>query len=236
MGIIQLYPPDEFYEPVEAREFKPGQFCWIPTPHIGQIPLILDIERSSPEEHEKGNFIIRNARPDKDFHKRDRTLPIKHLNLKSHEELLVRRARKRPGIILSSEVDRVPLIDRLLRQKGKTHLQEDSLFIIPGYSIEREPGETGFPQEMVARIRCLLYRQFFYFPTKAPHLSEGIARFDRIQVVVGRDPAAIKPMDISLSKDVFTLFLALFLYCISGQESDELQATKEIAREAYQDS
>lgn len=233
MGIIQLYPPDEFYEPVDIREFKPGQFCWIPTPHIGPIPLILDIERSSPEEHEKVNFVIRNARPDKDFHRRDRTLPIKYLNLKSHEELLARRARKRPGIILSSEIDRFPELDNLLKRKGKSHLQEDCLFVIPGYSIEREPGETGFPREIAARTRCLLYRQFFYFPTKTPHLSEGIARFDRIQVVVGRDPAAIKPIDISLSKEVFTLFLALFMYCISGEESPELKAVKEIVREAY---
>ncbi len=235
MGIVQLYQKDEFYEPSKAREFKPGQFCWVPTPQIGKIPLILDVERSSPEEHEKGKFTIRNARPDKDFQRRDRTLPLKYLNLKSHEELLVRKARKRPGIILSSEVDRFYELDRLLLQKGKSHLQEDSLFIIPGYGIEREPGATGFPQEMVDRIRCLLYRQFFYFPTNAPNLNEGIARFDRIQVVVGRDPAAIKPMNISLSKEVFTLFLALFIFCISGEESAELRAIKEIVREAYQD-
>lgn len=233
MGIIQIYPLDEFYEPVDVREFKPGQFCWIPTQHIGPIPLILDIERSSPQEHEKVNFVMRNARADKDFHKRDRTLPIKYLNLKSHEELLVRRARKRPGIILSKEFDSFTEVEKLLKQKGKSHLQENCLFVIPCYSIEREPGGTGFPQEITARTRCLLYRQFFYFPTKAPHLIEGIARFDRIQVVVGRDPAAIKPMNISLSKEVFSLFLALFIYCISGEESPELKAVKELLKGIY---
>ena len=92
---------------------------------------------------------------------------------------------------------------------------------------------TGFPPEMVARIRCLLYRQFFYYPTKAPSMTEGIARFDRIQVIIGRDPAAIKPIDLALSKDLFDIFLAMFLYCISGEESEDLAALRAITKEAY---
>jgi len=29
-----LSPPDEFFETADVREIRPGQFCWIPTPHI----------------------------------------------------------------------------------------------------------------------------------------------------------------------------------------------------------
>lgn len=233
MGILQLYSPDEFFESVDVKEFRPGQFCWIPSPHIDPIPRILDVERSGPEEHEKVSFIIRNANRPRDFHTRDRTLPIKYLNLKSHEELLIQRAKKRPGIILSSEVDRFPGLDKLLRQKGKEHLQREATFVIPAYSIEKEPGATGFPFEMVARIRCLLYRQFFYYPARTPHFTEGIARFDRIQVIVGRDHNAIIPIDVALSGDLFNLFFAMFLYCISGEESKELKDIREIVKDAY---
>lgn len=233
MGILQLYPPEEFFEPTGLNEFRPGQFCWVPTPHIDPIPRILDVDRSKPEEHREVSFIIRNANKPTDFHTRDRTLPIKYLNLRSHEELLIQRAKRRPGIILASEVDRFSEIDKLLKQKGKKHLQDEAIFVIPGYSIERGQGTSGFPVEMVARIRCLFYRQFFYYPLKTPYFSQGIARFDRIQVVVGRDHNAIKPIEVALSRDVFNLFLAMFLYCISGEEIKELRDIKDIVRDAY---
>ena len=64
-------------------------------------------------------------------------------------------------------------------------------------------------------------------------LKEGIARFDRIQVVIGDHPAAITPMEIGLSLKMCSLFMAMFLYCISGAEDEELTALRVILREAY---
>ena len=84
---------------------------------------------------------------------------------------------------------------------------------------------------MVVRIRCLIYRQFFYCP-RNNRFTEGVARFDRIQVVVGHDPAAIDPTDICLSKDVFGLFRAMFIYCLFGKEDEDLKIVRELAKEA----
>lgn len=234
MAILQLYPKKEFYVQVSPQKFRPGQFCWLPVPHIDPVPLILDIERSSPTEHDSVTFVLRNANRPDDFRTRDRVLPVKRLNLMSNEELLARRAKKRPGIILSSKVDIFPDIARLLRKKGKKHLQEECLFIIPGYGIQTEESLSGFPPEMLARIRCLIYRQFFYYP-ESNRFTQGVARFDRIQVVVGRDPSAISPTDTCLSDDVFGLFRAMFIYCISGREDENLKAVKDLCREAYQE-
>jgi hypothetical protein len=231
MGILQLYPPKEFYISIEPREFRPGQFCWVVTPHIDPVPRILDVERSSPEEHDEVSFVLRNANKSGDFRTRDRTLPLKNLNLRSHEELLTQRAKKRLGIILSTGVDIFPEIERLLKPRGKAHCQEDSLFVIPTYSIESGTSLSGFPPEMVARIRCLIYRQFFYFPD-CPLFNEGVARFDRIQVISGRNPSAIEPLDIALSQDVFALFLAMFVYCITGIEDNNLIDIREMVKDA----
>jgi hypothetical protein len=232
MAILQLYPPKEFYSSVDPRAFQPGQFCWIPVPHPDPIPRILDVDRSSPEEHSQVKFLMRNANSKGDFRTNDRGLPIKYLNLRSNEELLVQRAKKRPGIIICSEVDVFPAITELLRSKRKKHLQEDCLFVIPCYGIETRENSTGFPAEMVERIRCLLYRQFFYLPPYKA-FTEGIARLDRIQVVIGRDPASIEPSDFSLSKEVFDLFLAIFLYCISGIEDEDLAPVRSLIMETY---
>lgn len=104
--------------------------------------------------------------------------------------------------------------------------------MIPAYSIESATNLGGFPSEMVARIRCLVYRQFFYFPDCLPHFKEGIARFDRIQTVIGRDPSSIEPIGIVLSQEVLSLFLAIFWYCISGIEDEDLKAARELAMAA----
>jgi hypothetical protein len=236
MAILQYFPKEKFYTSIDPRKFLPGQFCWVVTPHIAAIPQILDVERISPEEHEEIRFYLRNANRPRDFKVDDRTLPIKNLNLRAHEELLVQRAKKRLAIILSAEADIFPEIERLLRKKAKKHLQEDILFVIPAYSIETSTSFSGYPPEMVARIRCLIYRQFFYFPNCLPHFKEGIARFDRIQVIVGRDISAIEPLNISLSQEVFSVFLARFYYCISGIEDEDLRTIRELANEAFPSS
>jgi hypothetical protein len=232
MGIIQYFPVNEFYTIIDPGQYRQGQFCWIVTPVIKPIPQILDVERSDPEEHDDVKFTLRNANLPGDFRAADRTLPIKRLNLRAHEELLIQRAKKRPGIIISDRLDNFSEITAILRAQGKKHLQEDSLFVIPCYGIETLDNPFGFPSEMVIRIRCLLYRQFFYLPASS-HTGESIARFDRVQVVVGKDRSAIEPLGLCLSEDVFTLFLSLFFYCISGVEDSDLSAIRSLTREAY---
>ena len=154
------------------------------------------------------------------------------MNLRSNEELLVQRAKKRPAIIISSGVDSYPEIQDLLRSKGKKHHQQDCCFLIPFYGILHEAYGTGFIPEMVARIQCLMYRQFFYIP-RSSQFSEGIARFDRIQVIIDRNPAAIETSEVCLAEDVFNLFLAMFLYCVSGKSDEELETVRDILKEAY---
>jgi len=234
VAILQFYPKEQFFTKVKPGDFCPGQFCWLPVPHIDPTPRILDVERYSPTEHMQVRFVLRNANRRDDFMTRDRGLPIKSLNLKSNEELLAQRAKRRPGIVLSTRLDLFPEVARLLRQKGKPHLQEDCLFVVPAYSIQTEKNVSGFPPEMVTRIRCLIYKQFFYFPG-SDRFSQGIARFDRIQVVVGRDPSSIQPTDICLSGEVFGLFRAMVIYCITGKDDEDLKATREICQEAHPD-
>ncbi len=44
--------------------------------------------------------------------------------------------------------------------------------------------------------------------------------------------ASIEPTELCLAEEVFNLFLAMFLYCISGKADEELDAVKEIVSEA----
>jgi hypothetical protein len=232
MGILQLYPPLSYYKKIEPRSFAPGQFCRIVTPFIVPVPQILDVERRLPEEHTEIKFTLRNANRQGDFTSRDRTLPIKNLELRSEEELLIQRAKKRPGIILSSEVDLFPEIEKMLRQKGKKHCQEDSIFVVPCYHAETRDDPTGVPMEIVKRCRCLIYRQFFYL-ARGDQIKEGVARFDRVQVICGRDRSAIEPLDFSLAEELLAIFRALFIFCLTGIQDVDLEALRKLTGEAY---
>jgi len=194
--------------------------------------MILDVERNSPEEHEAVKFKMRQANQAGDFTRRDRSLPIKYLEITSSEELLVQQAKKRPAVILSSSVDQYEDIRQLLKQKGKRHQQEDAIFVVPCYGIQTEFDPYGFIPEIVFRIRHMLYRQFFYVPA-SKKFDEGVLRLDRIQVVVGRDRSAIEPSDVCLSQEVTDFLLALFSYCLTGAESDDLTAILDLTRKKY---
>jgi len=237
MGLFQLYSPDDYYTRIDPKEFRRGQICWIVSPAIDEIPRILEVERSHAEEHDEFKFELKNVDPDNNFRgSKKRTLPIKYLSLESTEELLVQKAKKRPAIIISGGLDIYPEMSTLLRQRAQKHLQEDSLFLVPCYSVETRDNRRGFPTEMAARIRCMLYRQFFPLPACPPLTNVSIARMDRTQVVIGRHRAAINPTDLCLSDDVFHIFLSQFLFCISGIEEKEFADIRSLVNEAYQDN
>jgi hypothetical protein len=83
MSLMQIYSADEFFESVDRNAYRIGQICWVPIPIIDPIPRILDIQRNLPEEHENVKFELRLANRSDDFKKKDRSLPIKYLNLRS---------------------------------------------------------------------------------------------------------------------------------------------------------
>jgi hypothetical protein len=98
---------------------------------------------------------------------------------------------------------------------------------------------TGFPPEMTQRIQCLLYKEYFYCPEYLKlrrELRETIARFDRIQVIVGDSLHAISGIGASLSDAAFAVFRAMVLFCLTGQEDAELSALRGLLREAYQNA
>jgi hypothetical protein len=232
MSITQLYTKEEFYTSTDPRSFKLGQICWVPIPNPDPIPRILDVQRNIPEEHEEVKFELRLGNQGSDFKRRDRSLPIKYLNMRSHEELLAQTCKKRPSIILATGVECYPEITTILRQRGQKHQQQDCIFVIPCYSVQVEQYGTGFIQSIVERAKCLMYRQFFYlYPWYGE--KDTIARFDRIQVVIDRSPAAIEPTDVRLSEEIFNLFLSMFLFCISGKTNENLEDIKELVRGAY---
>jgi hypothetical protein len=231
MGITQLIA--QFYRelPREAFRKEPtiGQLCWMPSLHINRIPMIMEVERADPKEVYATKFRIRNLK-ENDFKAREK-LPIKSLSLRITEELIVSKAKKRPAIVLWGSPMIFEDIEKLLISIGKPHLQEYCLAVVPVYNIETINHAGGFPAIMVSRIKALMYNQFFYCPPMNDiDFSEGIARLDRIQIILPTDRAVYEPLPVALSEDALAVLLSM-LRSWFGSVEEDLDAYRELLRE-----
>jgi hypothetical protein len=237
MGITQLLDP--FYIDISGERFRdritPGQLCWVPSPQPNKIPQILEAQRADPTEHYLTKFKIRNV-AETDFRRRNE-LPLYRLQLRLNEELIVQVAKRRPAIVLPSSTVIFKDITNLIRSKGKTHLQQDCVIIVPIFDIERPQDPKGFPPEMVVRIKALLYNQFFYCPRTPSGMVplEGVARLDRFQVAFPGHRASFEPLPIKLSDDALAVLMQLLRswLCIKGAPEDEkyLYDLKDLVKE-----
>jgi len=235
LGIVQLIDP--FYVKLPGDTFRRasvvGQFCWVPVTHLDPIPRMLDVERFDPHEHYATKFSIRNM-TDGDFKKKTR-LPIKALSLRETEELVIQRAKRRPAIIISGETTIFEDVKTLLQQMGRKHLQQDNLIVAPLYSVESGDHEGGFPPVMVARIRALMYKQFFFCPREnSPLVTDSIMRLDRLHAVVPNYPAYV-PEPYCLSSEALGVLMAMLRSLFGAKEEPEFNTLKELVFESLPD-
>lgn len=210
-----------------------GQFVWCPVPHLEEVPRILEVDRASSHEHYATKFEIVQLNGD---HFKERTkLPIKALSLRDTEELLISKAKRRPCVVVACQNTAFGDAPIVAETKKRRHLQDQSMLLAPIYGAATPDNDSGFPPIMVARIRALLYNQFFYLPAKCPKTKlgfpkVGIVRLDRIF------PAApnrgVSLTGFGLSQEPRTLLQELLLVRFGGKTSNNLETVKSILWEA----
>jgi hypothetical protein len=227
MGITQIIDP--FYQSLDLKTLKytpvVGQFCWIAAPHIDKIPRIMEVERADPTEHLATKFKIRNM-IDRDFRKKQK-LPIKSLTLHETEELVIHRAKKRLAITVAAQNT---IFDDIKEIAGREHLQEENILVLPLYGIESAGHEGGFPPVMVARIKALMYRQFFYCP-RFSGVYESVVRLDRIQPVIPHH-IGWTPQETALSEEALGVLMGMLREYFGAPQDEDLKALREIVQEA----
>ncbi|MBW1676112.1 MAG: hypothetical protein JRI80_13615 [Deltaproteobacteria bacterium] len=237
MGITQLIDP--FYKDLSGERFRDsptaGQICWVASPQPDIVPQLLEIRRADAVEHNITSFAIRNIR-ETDFHRKDE-LPLYRLRLRLNEELIIQKAKRRPAIVLPTANSIFDDIASFLKTRGKKHLQQDSILVVPIFGIEKPDRPFGFPPIMTARIKALMYNQFFYCPRTPSGMApiEGVARLDRIQVVFPVHRASYNPLPIKLSDDALSILMNLLKEWlrVNGTVEDEtyLMDLKELLKE-----
>jgi hypothetical protein len=213
-----------------------GHLVWAPVPHLEEVPRILEVERAGSTEHFASKFSIVQIR---DTHfRRKQKLPIKLLSLGETEELLISKAKKRPCVVVCAENTKFE-DDKLKAEIGRRrHLQDQSMLLAPVYGTASNEMLDGFPPIMTARIRALLYAQFFYLPERCPKTKialprEGIVRFDRIFAATPN--RGLSPMDIRIAKEPLALLLAVLRERLGGAKDENLGLVRELLRELLPD-
>jgi hypothetical protein len=76
-----------------------------------------------------------------------------------------------------------------------------------------------------------MYNQFFYCPGVTDiGVTEGVARLDRIQIILPTDRAVYDPLPTALSDDALAVLLSM-LRSWFGSVEEDLNAYKELLRE-----
>lgn len=216
-----------------CKGFGPGHLVWYPVPHLEDVPRILDVDRATSQDHYATKFQIRQVTND-DFKKRQK-LPIKALSLGETEELLIHKAKRRPCVIISMPNTEDAADAKAVGVAARRHLLDRSMTLLPIYGIETADDPRGFPPIMVARIRCLLYDQFFYLPAKCPKTNQsirqdGIVRLDR--AFAGVPSRAAEPWNIKLHPEPFGLLMAMIRMRFGAAPTEDFKIVRELLKEA----
>jgi len=238
MGIVQLIDPFYIDLPEETYRQVPtvGQICCTVIGNPLAIPIIADVERASPSEHYATKFDLRPM-TEADYVRKQR-LPIQLLGLRETEELLCQRSSLRPAIVIAAGMTIFDDMAKLLKQKGRKHLQERNVLVVPVYGAEGENHPGGFPPLMVARIRALRYRQFFFLPSgNSPFAFDGVARLDRIHVAFPEASPGVRSVSYratrkALSQEALSCLLGMLRVLFGSDKEEELDTIKAIVREA----
>jgi hypothetical protein len=239
MGIVQIIDP--FYQKLDpnlsAKAPQVGQIVQVVSPHPEVIPRILDVERADPKEHWATKFDIRAVDMRVDFRKKER-LPINMLSLGLTEEVLIQTAKLRFAIVLSAGVTIFDDVAKELKTAGRPHLQQPFVMVAPVYGIQTDQHTGGFPPKMVARIRALMYKQFFYCPSKnSPLPLDSVARLDRMHPVLHTSVAGVKstafvPTDYALSPEALGVLMGMLRELFGSVDEPDLKTVRDLAMEA----
>lgn len=181
MGITQVF--DKYYETDAGAPPQIGSIFWVPTPEVAEVPRLLEVHRSTPEEHEITDFEFVEI-ADRHFKPNSR-LPIKRLNLEDTQELLVTRAKKRPCVILARAhitPDGIAAIADKEQLRQAKHLQKPIHLVAPMYGCATYAESRSFGPILTARVKALSYPHLFYM---SPLNSKD----------AGRDPGSILRLD-----------------------------------------
>ncbi len=185
---------------------EPGQIVFCPALETDRRLKIGDVQRSDPTSHRSVTMRIREQER-LDFKGKDDRLPIHGLKLGSTHELVISRAKLRPCLVIGGggSLDPKSLPDGS-QQRLAAAAFYPSYFLAPTYSVSTAVEPSAFVPVVTARVKCLMYPEFFYLRQSGGYLRvPSIARLDRLFVSAPHPGSGFEPTDLFLIPEIFSV-------------------------------
>jgi len=220
---------EKIYEPTSGYDV--GHFVWCPVPHLEEVPRILDVDRATGTDHYATRFSI--VQMSANHFRSKQKLPLKALSLGDTEELLISKAKCRPCVIVACHNTTYKDTSILAEVGTRKHLQDNSVIVAPIYGLAAPDDIRGFPPVMAARIKALLYNQFFYIPSpknNISHLKEGIVRLDRL--FSASRSRGMKEIGLKLAHEPLAILTSMLHERFCGRLDENLNMIRELLFDA----
>jgi hypothetical protein len=206
--------------PTSLDSYAFGQIFWAPAyyPHQ-QLQLWRPLEVDQ-KLHTAKNFQITTA-PGDAFR---RALPYTFPPLKSNEEFLALKAKRRPVVLLQPPD---PSLRTVGKSTGDMKIVRHLCVVAPIFSIVDEVGYSKVPEEFRNRVRQLEYLQFTFLPTGGPLSLDSILRLDELQSVAINN---LERTDFCLSNEVNAIFRSQVGFFMSGIGGEDFLGYRELLK------
>lgn len=220
--IGELY--DGFYDSTRKRSGRPEprQIVFCPVIETDRRLRIGEVARSDSYAHTQVTMHIRDQEK-RDFRGKDNRLPIKGLKLDATHELVISRAKLRPCLVIGccegigqSSIPEGP-------QRKLAASFHPIYLLAPVFHVSHADELGAFGPVVTARIKCLMYPEFFYLRQSGGYLRvPGVARLDRMFLQAPHPGLGFELTDLFVNANIFALVLGQAKYLL-GQDMTKEQ-------------
>lgn len=204
-------------EPTVKGSLAFGRFLWV---HAYYPHQQLEVWRPRTFDPTTSSAIDFNPEltPSDAFRK---PLPYGTPHLKTDEEFLVLRSKRRPAVLIAAHDPQLDAIPKgHYRGKIARHLCTVALV----YSAADNAGTSKFPPPFIGRVRQLGYPQFMFIPKRPPLYLDSLLRLDAVQSVAVNH---LDPMGLRLSKDAEDILRSQLCFYQTGLAPETLSQWRE---------
>ncbi len=209
--------------------YEIGQIVYVPTLEIPQYRQVIGDNIQIHSYKNKELIMHLRVQEEQDFRNKTRRSLVQPLeNLQENHELVLSRAKKRPCLILaqSRRIDVFSLPAGVQRNKALKAFYP-FYFLAPLYSVSTPLKPTTFGEVLTARIKCLVYPQFFYMPPSEKGVFvPSIARFDHL--FVNQLNCGVDPTDLFVIPEVLEICHDQLKQLMGSESSKEFKEAQEI--------
>ena len=208
-----------FYSPKAASDQKKFTFGQVFRAPVYYPHQLLEIWRPTDVHqrlHTASNFNIKTGLTD--AFKRD--LPYSFPPLRTDEEFMAIRAKKRPVVLIQ------PPDHSLAEVKGVSiKLARHLCVVAPAFSLEDSAGYQKATEEFRNRVRRLDYPQFLFVPKGGPMEYDSMVRLDELQSIAIQH---LEHTGYSLSPEVLAMFKSQVGFYMADLDDGDYLAYREL--------